>query len=301
MEKNIQTYLVDLGSYPYQKTWDLMREIVKAKKDRSSPDVILFVEHPPVFTFGRNAKQENLLVDEATLAHKGVELFHVERGGDITWHGPGQLVFYPVFDLEERKLPVGDLVRGLERVVVSTLQHFNISAESSREKIGIWVHGKKIASIGLAVRHGISYHGVGLNVSPDLSYFDMIVPCGLQGVRMTSMNSCLSKQASMERVKSVVIRELENEFRCKLETATEQKARSVFQLNSNNDSVDRDSNDKIFANPSTVHPQPLPKPSWLKKRLPMGKTVGQVSGLIKQSNLHTVCQEAHCPNRGECF
>ena len=161
---------------------------------------------PPVFTFGRRGKKENLLVDKTVLKKRGAEVYEVERGGDVTWHGPGQLVLYPVLDLKQRKLMVGDLVRGIERSVIRCLREFGIDAEPSSEFIGLWVAGRKIASIGLAVTKSISYHGVALNVSPDLSYFDLINPCGIKGVTMTSMERVLGGSRPWRRSRKALRR-----------------------------------------------------------------------------------------------
>ena len=296
MKNNGQTYLVDLGFCRYGEAWDLMKKVAGAKAHIQGPDVVLLVEHAPVFTLGRRGKKENLLVDETVLANRGAEVFEVERGGDVTWHGPGQLVLYPVFDLKQRRLMVGDLVRGIERSVIRCLRDFGIEAEPSSEFIGLWVAGMKIASIGLAVTRSISYHGVAINVAPDLSYFDLINPCGIKGVTMTSMERVLGEKPAMEEVKKSLAAALASEFDLQLEELGSDRLRDLYPAPGEDNQ----------GNPGKGGLPPesgvtLPKPVWLKKRLPPAGAMGTVAGIVETGGLHTVCREAHCPNKGECF
>jgi lipoyl(octanoyl) transferase len=173
--------VVNLGAIPYQEALALQRAAAAARLAGTIPDVLLLCEHPPVITLGRSAKPEHLL------ATHGVEVHEVERGGDITFHGPGQLVGYPILDLTNYKKDLHWYLRQLEAVLITTLAHFEIPAERRQGLTGVWTHGRKIASIGVHARGWVTWHGFALNVTTDLSYFDLMVPCGIQGVEMTSI------------------------------------------------------------------------------------------------------------------
>lgn len=300
MKNERSTYLVDLGLCAYRQAWELMKQVAAAKAHLPSPEVVLLVEHPPVFTFGKSAKKENLLVSPATLAKRGAEIYEVERGGDVTWHGPGQLVLYPVFDLPRAGLKPGELVRGLERSVIRSLKDFGVEAEASPEFIGLWVAGRKIASIGLAVSNSISYHGVGLNVSPDLSYFDLINPCGLKNVTMTSMERVLGEKPAMEEVKKSLAAALTLELGLEMEMLEWSRLGEFYPAPGLDDPRDAGKR-PAQAERLSESRQPLAKPAWLKKKLPPAGERSTVTGIVETGMLHTVCREAHCPNKGECF
>ena len=149
--------------------------------------MLLLLEHPPVVTLGRSTKAGNLISSADFLAAKGVELFEVERGGDVTFHGPGQLVGYPIIDLKRHKLDLHWYLRQVEEALIRTLAAYSISAERNIGFTGVWTNGRKIASIGVHARDWVTWHGFALNVTTDLSYFDLIIPCGIDGVTMTSI------------------------------------------------------------------------------------------------------------------
>jgi lipoate-protein ligase B len=198
---------------PYGTLWTLQTALVEAKRDGSlSSDVALFVEHQPVFTLGRRGVMENLKVAPAFLEGMGVSLFHAERGGDITYHGPGQLVLYPIVDLPRARLKVVQFVEGLEEVMIRTAADFGVRAERSPRNRGVWVGPKKLGSVGIAVRRGVSFHGLALNANTDLSPFSWINPCGLQGVRMTSLALEGARHADLEAVIPCARRHLEEIF-----------------------------------------------------------------------------------------
>lgn len=185
------TQLLTLDLLPYDEALALMRGLVDLKHRGEHPEILIILEHEPVLTMGRASKGSDILVSKETLANKGIAVHKVERGGLITYHGPGQIVVYPIFNLRVLKLGVVDLVQGLERIVLDTLSDFSIKGELKKGYRGVWVDREKIASIGIAVSRGISFHGLALNYDPDLSHFDLINPCGLNGVRMTSMSKIL--------------------------------------------------------------------------------------------------------------
>lgn len=170
-------------------------------RDREIPDLIMTLEHPPVFTLGRQGRRDSLLVSDSFLLEKGVGLCQAERGGDITYHGPGQLVVYPIMDLRRARLRLTGLVHGLEEVMVNTAADFGVVATRSDRNRGVWVGAHKLGSIGLAVRRGISFHGLALNVSLDLQPFTWINPCGLQGVSMTSLERAGQREVIVDEVR----------------------------------------------------------------------------------------------------
>ncbi len=198
-------WIIDLGQIGYDEAWRLQTDIVGARnRGELNTDTILVLEHPAVFTLGRRGGAENLLISEAFLEESGIAVTQVERGGDITYHGPGQLVVYPIINLEAAKISVVDFVHALEEVMLRTVEVWGIKAGRNSTNHGIWVGNQKLGSIGIALRKGISFHGLALNVNLDLTPFTWIQPCGLQGVQMTSMAKELSSEISMSEVRKVI-------------------------------------------------------------------------------------------------
>jgi lipoate-protein ligase B len=173
---------------PYGEALELQRSIARDRISGAiSQDVLLLLEHPPVVTLGRSSKEKHLIASPEFLEGRGVELFEVERGGDVTYHGPGQLVGYPIVDLKRHRQDLHWYLRKLEEVLINTLADYGIPGERNTSFTGVWTRGKKIASIGVHARDWVTWHGFALNVTTDLSYFDLIVPCGINGVVMTSI------------------------------------------------------------------------------------------------------------------
>jgi lipoyl(octanoyl) transferase len=195
-----------LGTMAYGEALELQRQVARARISGTvAEDVLLLVEHPPVVTLGRSAKEKNLLASPELLAARGVELFEVERGGDVTFHGPGQLVGYPIIDLKRHKKDLHWYLRQVEGALIDALGEFGIAAERSAGFTGVWTAGRKIASIGVHARDWVTWHGFALNVSTDLSYFDLMVPCGIDAVTMTSVARELGPDApGIDRVGEVV-------------------------------------------------------------------------------------------------
>jgi lipoate-protein ligase B len=182
--------VVQLGRHPYGEVLDLQRALCRGRADGECPnDMLLLVEHPPVFTLGRSARAASLPVPAALLVERGAEVHEVERGGDVTFHGPGQLVGYPIVDLRRHREDLHWYLRELEAVLIESLAEFGVVGERSAGRTGVWTGGRKIASIGVHVKRWVTLHGFALNVSTDLSWFDLIVPCGIPGVRMTSISA----------------------------------------------------------------------------------------------------------------
>lgn len=169
----------DLGRVAYDAAWALQQDLVERRKRALIPDQLLFVEHPHVITMGRNGRAENLLAPEEMLLRAGVAFHHTNRGGDVTYHGPGQTVVYPVFDLREWKRDVGAYVRALEQVVIEALAALGVAAGREPGATGVWVGDAKICAIGVHLSRWVTSHGLALNVTTDLAYFRYIIPCGL--------------------------------------------------------------------------------------------------------------------------
>lgn len=183
-----QLLVASLGVIPYAAALDLQRAAAKARLDgRLEQDLLILLEHPSVVTFGRSAKEQNLLLTREALAKRGVEFFEVERGGDVTFHGPGQLVGYPIIDLKRHKEDLHWYLRQVEQVMIDALATIGIAADRNPGKTGVWTNGRKIASIGVHARQWVTWHGFALNVTTDLSAFDLMVPCGIPDVVMTSV------------------------------------------------------------------------------------------------------------------
>ncbi len=184
-----------LGATSYRDGLALQEGLVAARAAGAVPDWVLFPDHPPVLTVGRHPSEGNLVADRAELARRGIEVFEVARGGDITWHGPGQLVGYPIVGLDERGRDLHRWLRDLEEALIRVLARWGLAGERVPGRTGVWVGGDKIASIGVAVRRWVGYHGFALNVAPDLAGFGLIHPCGLRGIHMTSMVERLGAKA----------------------------------------------------------------------------------------------------------
>ena len=207
---NKQIIVKDLGHKDYKETWDyqesLFEEIVELKRknraentDLSTPNYFLFVEHPHVYTLGKSGHIENLLIDEAALAKKGASFYKINRGGDITYHGPGQIVGYPIIDLENFFTDIHKYLRSLEEVIIRTLADYGIKGERSEGETGVWLDvgtpfARKICAMGVRASRWVTMHGFALNVNTDLGYFDNIIPCGIRGKAVTSLNVELSKE-----------------------------------------------------------------------------------------------------------
>jgi lipoate-protein ligase B len=196
----METFVCDLGLVDYEWSWKLQKELVERKaRGLLRVDYVLLVEHPHVFTLGRKGNPENIFADD-------VPVYRVERGGDVTYHGPGQQVVYPIVDLTRMQLNVKGYLRVLEQIIIDALGEFGISAGVIEGKTGVWVGERKIASIGVAVDRWITYHGVALNVNTDMSYFYKIRPCGMPSEVMTSMEKILGRKTELGEVKRSILK-----------------------------------------------------------------------------------------------
>ena len=203
--------LLSLGRVEYGRALELQRELWRLRVEDKIPDMLVLLEHDPVITLGRSAKASNLLVNETELARRGVALHRIERGGDVTFHGPGQLVGYPVFKLQTGIAGVRWFVERLEAALVTALAELGVKAGLRPGHIGVWCEERKIASIGIAVKRRVTFHGFALNVAVDLGFFRLMNPCGMPGVVMTSV-SAEGGNTDDARVRSAVVAGFEESF-----------------------------------------------------------------------------------------
>lgn len=247
--------LENLPLVPYADALTLQHNLVAARKHGDGHDILLLLEHPPVFTLGRNAHEEHILASRDFLDEIGIEIHRVERGGDVTYHGPGQLVGYPILDLHNFRKDVGWYVRSLEDVIIETLHSYNLDARRAgldangkrdSKLVGVWIDNPsddpserkihpeaKIAQIGARIESWITYHGFALNVDPNMEHFRLIVPCGIPDKPVTSLTFALKKNVPMQEVRDRVALAFENVFDVSLESVTDSPLRaSQSQLHS---------------------------------------------------------------------
>jgi lipoate-protein ligase B len=205
-------WLVDLGRCDFAETSRLQRRLVEQRRCGRVPDLLLFVEHPPVYTMGRSGRREHLLVDEESLAALGAPFLLADRGGGVTFHGPGQIVGYPILDLERWRKDVHLYLRALEETLIIALGRFGIAARREPGLTGVWHPRGKLASIGVRVSRWVTSHGFALNVATDLEYFKRIVPCGIVGRGVSSMEGILRAPVSIGRVREQIAHSFESVF-----------------------------------------------------------------------------------------
>jgi lipoate-protein ligase B len=203
--------LLDLGLRPYRDVWELQHRLHEDVRSGRAPDTWIVVEHPPVITLGRQAKREHILLSDAALKALGIEVVAIERGGDVTYHGPGQLVVYPIRRLE-RFREVVPLVRALESAVIATCARFGVEAERWSEHAGVWVGTDQICAVGLAVQRMVSLHGIALNVNTRLDYDRLISPCGLPDRGITSLSKETGRTIEIDDAKGVLFEALARTF-----------------------------------------------------------------------------------------
>jgi lipoate-protein ligase B len=193
-------YIIDLGLIDYQKAWDLQHQLWSKRVEDELPDLLLILEHPHVITLGRRGNRSHLIASPEVLEAMKIPIFHVERGGDVTYHGPGQMVVYPVLGLKEYGYRLIRYIGQLEEVILCVLKDFGIEGRRDPLNRGVWVNGEKIGSVGVTIKRWVSFHGFSLNYGTDLKYFELINPCGLEGKKMTSMAKILGTEISRERL-----------------------------------------------------------------------------------------------------
>jgi len=219
-----------LGLEPYEQAWKLQHRLVKARQQREIDDILILLEHEPVITLGRTGDASHILASADELYKAGIVVHRVERGGDVTYHGPGQMVGYPILSLAVHRLGVSDYMHALEEVLVRTLHDFGLPAYRREGIIGVWVGESKIAALGARVEQGVTYHGFALNVSPNLEHFALIVPCGLVDVGVTSMQRELGQLVEMRLVRERVIGNFGQVFAVPMEEITLAQLSKVIDL-----------------------------------------------------------------------
>ena len=206
---NTQIDIHDLGKLLYKKTWNYQKELLKKRSNNEINDTLILVEHEPVFTLGKNADENHILQNYPD----NIKTYQIERGGDVTYHGPGQLVAYPILDLRNYKKSISWYMRSLEQVIIDTLFDYNITANRKNGLTGVWYNNEKIAALGVRVSRWITMHGFSLNVNPDLNHYKNIIPCGIFEHGVTSMSNILNKHVEYEHVKKTIIKKFINQFK----------------------------------------------------------------------------------------
>ncbi len=227
-----QVLIKDIGSKDYKEAWDiqnkLFQEIVDIKLDNRNREEkmitqnhLLFTEHPPVYTLGKSGDLSNLLLNEEQLKKKGISFFKSNRGGDITFHGPGQIVGYPILDLEAFKPDIRWYMRSLEEVIIKTISHYGLQGVRSEGETGVWLDvgtpfARKICALGVRTSRWVTMHGFALNVNTNLGYFDHIIPCGIKGKAVTSLEAELNRKVSLSEVRTLILEHFAEVFKVEL-------------------------------------------------------------------------------------
>jgi len=229
-EKTGKWLYVDLPVTDYVEAWEFQKELAAARADgRIDRNIVLALEHPGVFTIGRRGGRQSLKVTDEFLKEAGAPVIEVERGGDITYHGPGQIVIYPIVNLEAAKLQIGEFITMLEEVMLKTAAAWGVTAERNSLNRGVWVGNNKMGSIGICVRRGVSFHGLSLNVNLSLDPFEWIRPCGLRGIGMTSLERELARKLPMDEVRKTIMRGIEEVFQVELIQTDLSELKSLFE------------------------------------------------------------------------
>lgn len=215
--------IIKTGILNYGDAWHLQKELRKARMEGKIGDTLLLLQHPPTITLGKGGKEENLRVEEKELIKLGIQLYFTDRGGDITYHGPGQMVGYPILCLRDHGLSAGNYVRSLEEVISITLKELGIIAKKMPHLIGLWVGGKKIASLGVRISRGITTHGFALNVNNDLTPFQFIYPCGMRGMEVTSLKEVLEEEVDYAFIEKRIAINFSRMFQMKIKETSDLK------------------------------------------------------------------------------
>jgi len=262
--------LVDMGTVPYGYALKMLEELTRKRLCGEIGDTVVLLEHPPVVTLGAQGSDANLILPKRELEKRGIACFRTNRGGEATYHGPGQLVVYPILDLHGFGKDAHRYVRSLEEVGILTAASVGLAASRVEGKPGVWVGEKKVASIGVALKRWVTSHGMAINVAPDLSHFGVITPCGLPSSTISSFSALLGRSVSVQDVMLPLLGALERVFGATLRVAG--------------------------------LPAPgLPLPPWIRVRASDPERMERTRTLLETSRLDTVCREAECPNAAECF
>jgi lipoyl synthase len=298
-----------LGRLPYEEAWDLQRAFHEGKvSGRTNDDYLLLVEHPPVFTIGRNGDGSNLLIDLDSLRSRGAEVHHIDRGGDVTFHGPGQLVGYPIITLDDPKQIV-PYVRRLEEVLIQVLADLGVEAWREEGLTGVWTARGKVAAIGVRVARRVTMHGFALNLHPEMSWFGMMNPCGITDRPVTSLTELTGRRITVQEAVEALVPRFTEVFG--YQQADTQLA--AFVRGQGKDAefeVDRlleagtFSPERHGVEPIMIHgrlPGEPPRPEWMKVTARLDGDYLELKKLMRGLDLNTVCEEANCPNIYECW
>ncbi len=258
----------DCGLEDFRKTLELQHKIIEQRRQGLIGDTVLIVEHKPVITLGARQSANKLLIKKEEIIERGIEIVEIRRGGGATAHNPGQIVFYPILNLQELHLGVNEYIRKLEQVGIELLEQLGVKADRRKGFPGLWVNYKKVASIGVRVSRQITHHGMAINIQNDLGIFDSIVPCGLEDVKMTSVLNETDKKYSMQEVKSYLTQLLKHHFKSKIKNQKSKTGRL---------------------------------PEWLRRPMPTAGAYNKTSEIVSSLGLETICMSANCPNRGQCW
>jgi len=224
-------WVINAGMLGYEDAWYLQNGLKKARQEERVGDTLILVQHPPTITLGRRGNEDNILVEGDALKRQGIEIFVTDRGGDVTFHGPGQLVGYPIISLKEHGLSVGHYLRRLEDVILRTLYDLGIIAKKIPHTIGIWVGEKKIASLGIRVTRGVTSHGFALNINNDLRPFDFINPCGMKGLKVSSVREVLGEDVHCSNIENILIMHFSRVFQIEIVKRTDFCFLNIFTGN----------------------------------------------------------------------
>lgn len=205
--------ILKLGTEPYKKIWDLQHQIHRMRVNSQINDVLILLQHNHVYTLGKVAKKNHLLLDEKLLIEQGIDLFEIDRGGDITYHGPGQIVGYPIIKLNKLYEDVHRYLRELEEVIIRVLNEYNVRAYRIPEYTGVWVNDEKISAIGIKISRWVTMHGFAFNINTDLEFFDKIIPCGIFDKGITSLKKILGKNVDLDEVENFLIKHFVDVFK----------------------------------------------------------------------------------------
>ncbi|MEX1005226.1 MAG: lipoyl synthase [Acidimicrobiia bacterium] len=296
-----------LGRLPYREAWDLQRAIHEGKHTgRTADDYLLLLEHPHTYTVGRNGDGSNLLVEPDALAGFDAELHHVDRGGDITYHGPGQLVGYPIVTLEDPKRIV-PFVRDIEQVLIDALAELGVDAWRESRLTGVWTAAGKVAAIGVRVARKTSMHGFALNLNADMSYFARMNPCGITDRPVANVSELLGRSLSIEETVEVLVPHfarvfgyLENEVQLGAFSRKQGRSFEVDRLlEAGTFSPEKRAEEPVLLNGRL--PGEPPRPDWMKVTARMDGDYTELKKMMRGLELNTVCEEARCPNIFECW
>jgi lipoic acid synthetase len=262
--------ICDCGITDYRQVLQRQHNLREKRLLGEIPDTVLFVEHPPVITLGARQSANKLQVSRKSLMQKDIDVVDIRRGGGTTAHNPGQLVFYPILNLQNLGLGISEYIRELEAIGAELLEELSVRSTRRKGMPGLWVDDKKIASIGVRVSKFITYHGMAINIQNDLSIFDYMVPCGLENVEMTSVLKETGNRHSMANVKEKLSQLIIKHFSIPKESrATSHERRKL--------------------------------PPWLRRPLPAGESYNRTNKIFNSLGLETICSNANCPNRGQCW